>query len=124
MDEAPRLAAPAREAVAPARRSPRRGPTATGPASTGRAAGAISLSATGDIIMGNAPSRLPAGGGKGFFNAVNEALTADLVMGNLEEPLTDDTGTGKCGAELDPLLPVPGARRSTPPTCATPASSC
>ncbi|SCL14841.1 Poly-gamma-glutamate biosynthesis protein CapA/YwtB (capsule formation), metallophosphatase superfamily [Micromonospora rhizosphaerae] len=58
----------------------------------------ISLSATGDIIMGNAPSRLPANGGKGFFDQVKAALKADLVMGNLEEPLTDDTGTGKCGA--------------------------
>jgi hypothetical protein len=59
---------------------------------------AISLSATGDIIMGNAPNRLPADGGKGFFNGVRQALAADLVMGNLEEPLTVDTGAGKCGA--------------------------
>lgn len=59
----------------------------------------ISLSATGDIIMGNAPSRLPANDGKGFFDQVEAALKADLVMGNLEEPLTDDTGTGKCGAD-------------------------
>ncbi|MGW0213041.1 CapA family protein [Micromonospora chokoriensis] len=72
-------------------------PGATGPAASG-ADGAISLSATGDIIMGNAPSRLPAGGGKGFFTSVTEALKADVVMGNLEEPLTVDTGTGKCGA--------------------------
>ncbi|HEX5596549.1 MAG TPA: CapA family protein [Micromonosporaceae bacterium] len=57
----------------------------------------ISMSATGDIIMGNAPSRLPANGGKGFFDSVKEALAADLVMGNLEEPLTVDTGAGKCG---------------------------
>ncbi|GGM31614.1 MULTISPECIES: CapA family protein [Micromonospora] len=57
----------------------------------------ISLSATGDIIMGNAPSRLPANGGKGFFDSVKGALKADVVMGNLEEPLTVDTGTGKCG---------------------------
>ncbi|MBM0232545.1 CapA family protein [Micromonospora sp. STR1_7] len=74
------------------------GPKAGGGASTGGAGGAVSLSATGDIIMGNAPSRLPAGGGKGFFASVSEALKADLVMGNLEEPLTVDTGTGKCGA--------------------------
>ncbi|MGK5519910.1 CapA family protein [Micromonospora sp. URMC 107] len=58
---------------------------------------AISLSATGDIIMGNAPNRLPPDGGKGFFDSVEKALAADLVMGNLEEPLTVDTGTGKCG---------------------------
>ncbi|MEH0822990.1 MULTISPECIES: CapA family protein [unclassified Micromonospora] len=59
---------------------------------------AVSLSATGDIIMGNAPSRLPANNGKGFFDEISDALAADLVMGNLEEPLTEDTGTGKCGA--------------------------
>ncbi|SCL21086.1 Poly-gamma-glutamate biosynthesis protein CapA/YwtB (capsule formation), metallophosphatase superfamily [Micromonospora nigra] len=58
---------------------------------------AISLSATGDIIMGNAPNRLPPNGGEGFFDSVRKALAADLVMGNLEEPLTVDTGTGKCG---------------------------
>jgi len=58
----------------------------------------ISMSATGDIIMGAAPGKLPPNGGKGFFAAVREALKADLVMGNLEEPITEDTGTGKCGA--------------------------
>ncbi|MGC5334443.1 CapA family protein [Micromonospora sp. DT62] len=68
------------------------------PTSTAPPAGqAISLSATGDIIMGNAPNRLPPNGGKGFFDSVEKALAADLVMGNLEEPLTVDTGTGKCG---------------------------
>lgn len=58
----------------------------------------ISMSATGDIIMGNAPNRLPPNGGEGFFAAVRGALEADFVMGNLEEPITEDTGTGKCGA--------------------------
>ncbi|MGW5671113.1 CapA family protein, partial [Micromonospora sp. NPDC003776] len=57
----------------------------------------ISLAATGDVIMGNAPSRLPADDGRGFFDGVKAALKADLVMGNLEEPLTEDTGAGKCG---------------------------
>nr|BFE67283.1 hypothetical protein GCM10020092_005840 [Actinoplanes digitatis] len=28
---------------------------------------------------------------------MKEALKSDLVMGNLEQPLTDDTGTSKCG---------------------------
>jgi hypothetical protein len=59
----------------------------------------ISMSATGDIIMGNAPNRLPANGGAGFFDSVESALSADLVMGNLEQPLTNDTGIGKCGAD-------------------------
>ncbi|WP_341717975.1 CapA family protein [Micromonospora sp. FIMYZ51] len=58
----------------------------------------ISLSATGDIVMAMAPNRMPPNNGKGFFDSVKKALAADLVMGNLEEPLTVDTGTGKCGA--------------------------
>jgi poly-gamma-glutamate capsule biosynthesis protein CapA/YwtB (metallophosphatase superfamily) len=57
---------------------------------------AISLSATGDIILGDAGS-LPANDGEGFFDEVEEALAADLVMGNLEQPLTEDTGYDKCG---------------------------
>jgi len=58
----------------------------------------ISLSATGDIILADAPDKIPPNGGRGFFDDVREALKADLVMGNLEEPLTDDTGHAKCGA--------------------------
>jgi hypothetical protein len=57
----------------------------------------VTLSATGDIIMGSAPDKLPARGGDGFFDSVEQALAADLVMGNLEQPLTGDTGTSKCG---------------------------
>ncbi|MEV6488433.1 CapA family protein [Actinoplanes sp. NPDC051633] len=58
----------------------------------------ITMSATGDIIMGSAPNKLPANGGEGFFDSVEEGLKADLVMGNLEQPLTGDTGTSKCGS--------------------------
>ena len=60
--------------------SPRRRPPVRPSAGAGRGradrptepadADAITLSATGDIIMGNAPGRLPANGGKGFFDAV------------------------------------------------------
>jgi Bacterial capsule synthesis protein PGA_cap len=76
---------------------PAAGPTAS--PGTSAADEVISMSATGDIIFGNAPNSLPARGGRGFFNSVKPALAADLVMGNLEEPLTEDTGTGKCGAD-------------------------
>jgi poly-gamma-glutamate capsule biosynthesis protein CapA/YwtB (metallophosphatase superfamily) len=58
----------------------------------------ITLSATGDIIMGSAPNRLPPNGGDGFFASVEAGLKSDLVMGNLEQPLTDDTGASKCGS--------------------------
>lgn len=66
------------------------------------AAGVITLSATGDIIMGSAPNRLPANGGAGFFDSVKSGLAADLVMGNLEQPLTGDTGASKCGSPPRP----------------------
>jgi poly-gamma-glutamate capsule biosynthesis protein CapA/YwtB (metallophosphatase superfamily) len=58
----------------------------------------FTFSATGDIMMSNAPNKLPPNGGNGFFDSVRDALKSDLVMGNLEQPLTEDTGTSKCGA--------------------------
>ncbi|KXK61101.1 capsular biosynthesis protein [Micromonospora rosaria] len=90
----------AEPAATPLWQPPAAGGASGSPATSGPPAEAeqvISLSATGDILMGNVPNRLPANGGKGFFESVTEALEADLVMGNLEEPLTVDTGTGKCG---------------------------
>ncbi|PZM94305.1 MAG: capsular biosynthesis protein [Actinobacteria bacterium] len=65
------------------------------------AGGAVSISATGDIVMGNAPDQLPPEDGVGFFDSVKEALAADLVTGNLEQPLTDDTGTTKCEPDAE-----------------------
>jgi Bacterial capsule synthesis protein PGA_cap len=59
----------------------------------------FTLSAVGDTIVAAAPS-VPPNGGKGFFDDVRAALTADLQMGNLEEPITNDTGVSKCGADL------------------------
>ncbi|WP_343868946.1 CapA family protein [Dactylosporangium roseum] len=59
----------------------------------------ISMTATGDIVMGMAPNGLPPNGGKGFFDPVKQFLAADFQMGNLEQALTDDTGVGKCSAE-------------------------
>lgn len=55
----------------------------------------VRLSATGDIILGDA-GNLPPQDGAGFFDQVTDALAADLTMGNLEQPLTDDTGYEKC----------------------------
>ncbi len=48
--------------------------------------------------MGSAPDKLPANDGQGFFDSVREGLKSDLVMGNLEQPITTDTGTSKCGS--------------------------
>jgi Bacterial capsule synthesis protein PGA_cap len=66
----------------------------------------ITMSATGDIIMGSAPGGLPPGGAKDFFAGVKDALRADLQMGNLEQPLTNDTGVSKCPP---PPSPAPGS---------------
>jgi poly-gamma-glutamate capsule biosynthesis protein CapA/YwtB (metallophosphatase superfamily) len=82
-----------------------RKPASAGPPAT------ITVSATGDVIMGSAPNRLPADNGAGFFDSVKSALKSDLVMGNLEQPLTDDTGTSKCG---EPPRPNCYAFRSPP----------
>ncbi|MFF5116810.1 CapA family protein [Dactylosporangium aurantiacum] len=70
----------------------------TAPAAPGPADG-ITMTATGDIVMGMAPNGLPPNNGKGFFDPVKEYLTADFQMGNLEQVLTEDTGVGKCSAE-------------------------
>jgi hypothetical protein len=86
----PAAAAPAGTSSAPATQP------GTEPADT------VTFSATGDIIMGSAPNRLPADNGEGFFDSVKDALQSDLVMGNLEQPLTGDTGTSKCGTPARP----------------------
>jgi hypothetical protein len=71
---------------------------ATTAPSASAASGQISLSAVGDVIMGDAPNNLPPNNGKGFFDDVQAALGADLQMANLEQPLTNDTGVSKCSA--------------------------
>jgi poly-gamma-glutamate capsule biosynthesis protein CapA/YwtB (metallophosphatase superfamily) len=73
-------------------------PVDTEPAS----AGTITLSATGDIMMSNAPNRMPPNDGEGFFDSVRTGLRSDLVMGNLEQPLTENTGASKCGSPPEP----------------------
>ncbi|MFF5295416.1 CapA family protein [Paractinoplanes globisporus] len=77
-------------------------PGTTAAAKPGAAEQAITVSATGDIMMSNAPSRMPPGDGEGFFDSVAADLKSDLVMGNLEQPLTDDTGASKCGTPPEP----------------------
>ncbi|GAB2582141.1 hypothetical protein Aab01nite_59410 [Paractinoplanes abujensis] len=64
--------------------------------------GTVTLSATGDIMMSNAPNRMPPANGEGFFDSVQAALASDLVMGNLEQPLTENTGASKCGSPPSP----------------------
>jgi poly-gamma-glutamate capsule biosynthesis protein CapA/YwtB (metallophosphatase superfamily) len=90
--------------------------TPEAPASSAASDATITLSATGDIIMGSAPNKLPSGGGKGFFDPVRSALKSDLVMGNLEQPITEDTGTSKCRREGPPATP------DGPPTVTTAAN--
>jgi len=94
-----RSAASWQQPPAAARSATAKPPTkSTGDSGGSSAAESIELSATGDVIMGSAPSRLPANGGDGFFDSVRAGLKSDLVMGNLEQPITNDTGTSKCGS--------------------------
>jgi poly-gamma-glutamate capsule biosynthesis protein CapA/YwtB (metallophosphatase superfamily) len=91
-------------AAGPAR-APASAPSSGKPAPTtesattepGVAGDTITLTATGDIMMSNAPTKMPPRDGEGFFDSVKASLASDLVMGNLEQPLTGDTGTSKCG---------------------------
>ena len=95
---APVWHAPDKAAVSATSAAAREKPVTDKPA-TG---GTITLSATGDIMMSKAPVRMPPRDGAGFFDAVRADLKSDLVMGNLEQPLTDDTGTTKCGPTSGP----------------------
>jgi poly-gamma-glutamate capsule biosynthesis protein CapA/YwtB (metallophosphatase superfamily) len=71
-------------------------------ASSAASSSGVTLSATGDIVMADAPRKLPLNDGEGFFDSVAEGLKSDLVMGNLEQPLTEETGTSKCGSPPEP----------------------
>lgn len=57
----------------------------------------VTMSATGDILIGSVPNMMPANDGQGFFDDVTGALASDLQMGNLEQALTDETDSSKCG---------------------------
>jgi hypothetical protein len=94
--------------------APAPSPTASGAAplpGAGDPGQTLTLSATGDIIMGAAPGGLPPNGGKAFFSRVRDALRADLQMGNLEQPLTNATGVTKCPPppSPSPASPAPKA---------------
>ncbi len=88
-----------REPVRAAAQDPSSAPAAAAPSASPADDNArFTLSAVGDVIMGAAPTGLPPNNGHGFFNDVAEHLHADLQMANLEQPLTEDTGVGKCPA--------------------------
>jgi hypothetical protein len=57
---------------------------------------AVSIAATGDIVMGSTPN-LPPYGGATFFAAVASALAGEVVLGNLEGTLSTG-GSSKCSA--------------------------
>jgi len=77
-------------------------PVSAKPAASTAGVQRITVSATGDIMMSNAPNGLPPNDGAGFFDSVQGDLKSDLVMGNLEQPLTEDTGASKCGTPPEP----------------------
>jgi poly-gamma-glutamate capsule biosynthesis protein CapA/YwtB (metallophosphatase superfamily) len=81
---------------------PTASPDPVEPTTAGDDEDTVTMSATGDIMMSNAPSRMPPNDGEGFFDSVKESLRSDLVMGNLEQPLTENTGASKCGSPPSP----------------------
>ena len=90
---------PVEAAPAPASAS---APASARPAASTAGLRRITVSATGDIMMSNAPNGMPPKDGAGFFDSVRDDLESDLVMGNLEQPLTVDTGASKCGTPPEP----------------------
>ncbi|HEY1330425.1 MAG TPA: CapA family protein [Actinomycetota bacterium] len=100
----------------PATRPPATG--AASPTPSPSAAGAVTIAAVGDTMLGNTPQLPPFP--QTYFSAVRSALRAPIVFGNLEGTLTDD-GTSKC-ARPTPSPTSTGAGPSKtspppPPTC-------
>src|SRR3712207_1954625 len=57
----------------------------------------IDISAVGDVIMGSTP-QLPPDGGRHLFDGVADQLTGDVVLANLDQALTDQADSTKCGS--------------------------
>jgi poly-gamma-glutamate capsule biosynthesis protein CapA/YwtB (metallophosphatase superfamily) len=57
----------------------------------------VQISAVGDIIMGSTPL-LPPDNGRHLFDAVAGRVAGDVTLVNMDETLTDDPVSGKCGA--------------------------
>ena len=72
--------------------------TTTGPASTttSTVAANVTLSAVGDVELGNTP-QLPANPGA-YLAPIRGALAAPIVFGNLEGTLSNSGADSKCGA--------------------------
>ncbi len=58
----------------------------------------MTVTATGDIMMGTPQFGLPPDDARGFFDPVAGLLKGDIVMGNLEGTLSTTTGS-KCGPD-------------------------
>ena len=58
----------------------------------------VGISAVGDVIMGSTPE-LPPDGGRHLFDGVAGRLAGDVVLANLDQALTDEAASTKCGAD-------------------------
>ncbi|MEV0650874.1 CapA family protein [Phytomonospora sp. NPDC050363] len=56
----------------------------------------VTITGTGDIILGSAPDDLPPGDAEGFFERASGVLTGDLLIGNFEGTLTEREKSSKC----------------------------
>jgi hypothetical protein len=57
----------------------------------------VGISAVGDVIMGSTPA-LPPDGGRHLFDGVADRLAGDVVLANLDQALTDEAASTKCGS--------------------------
>ena len=58
----------------------------------------VGISAVGDVIMGSTPA-LPPDGGRHLFDGVADRLAGDVVLANLDQALTDQAASTKCGSD-------------------------
>lgn len=56
----------------------------------------VTITGTGDIILGSAPDDLPPDGAEGFFDRARDVLSGDLLVGNFEGALTEREKSSKC----------------------------
>ncbi|GIG66460.1 CapA family protein [Phytomonospora endophytica] len=56
----------------------------------------VTITGTGDIILGSAPGDLPPDGAEGFFGRAEGVMDGDLLIGNFEGALTEREKSAKC----------------------------
>lgn len=58
----------------------------------------VHITAVGDVVMGATPE-LPPDDGRDLFAGVGDRISGDVVLANLDQTLTDETTSTKCGPD-------------------------